>query len=245
MQPRKEGWDAASLAERRRQSHTPSNGSPWTPDEANASSDEDHLHRQRKEDQHVASSSSSAKGGGDQIKGKGDDYEKGKGDDDGKGTGYNECTGDTFNKFSYTRAATERDEGQGLRRREGQGQPREGQGQRRDLHNALAIEPLSKRRRAPDGKVTQWERGVLHTPMMNLIGEYLCCFSELLEQSKVLEQSEVLALLMFLRCSRTTSGRKLDMSGVPVFRTLERFRERILDERFEEGMSSSEYWPTP
>ena len=167
------------------------------------------------------------------------DYEKGKGDDDGKGTGYNECTGDTFNKFSYTRAATERDEGQGLRRREGQGQPREGQGQRRDLHNALAIEPLSKRRRAPDGKVTQWERDVLHTPMMNLIGEYLCCFSELLEQS------EVLALLMFLRCLRTTSGRKLDVNGVPVFRTLERFHQRILYERFVEGMSSSEYWPTP
>ena len=99
--------------------------------------------------------------------------------------------------------------------------------------------------RAPDGKVTQWERGVLHTPMMNLIGEYLCCFSELFEQSKVLEQSEVLALLMFLRCSRTTSGRKLDVSGVPVFRTLERFRERIRDERFKEGMPSSEFFPTP
>ena len=95
--------------------------------------------------------------------------------------------------------------------------------------------------RAPDGKVTQWERDVLHTPMMNLRGEYLCCFSELLE----LEQSEVLALLMFLRCSRTTSGRKLDVSGVPVFRTWERFRERVLDKRFQEGMSSSEYWPTP
>ena len=93
--------------------------------------------------------------------------------------------------------------------------------------------------RAPDGKVTKWERDVLHTPMMNLIGEYLCCFSELLEQS------EVLALLMFLRCSRTTSGRKLDVSGVPVFRTLERFHQRILYERFEEGMPSSEVFPTP
>ena len=77
---------------------------------------------------------------------------------------------------------------------------------------------------------------MLHTPMMNLIGEYLCCF---------LEQSEVLALLMFLRCSSTLSGRELDVSGVPVFRTLERFRKRVLDKRFEEGMSSSEYWPTP
>ena len=93
--------------------------------------------------------------------------------------------------------------------------------------------------RAPDGKVTKWERDVLHTPMMNLIGEYLCCFSELLEQS------EVLALLRFLRCSSTLSGRELDVSGVPVFRTLERFRKRVLDKRFEEGMSSSEYWPTP
>ena len=89
MQPRKR-LDAASLAERRRQSHTLSKGSPWTRDEANASSDEGHLHRQLKEDQHVASSFSSAKGGGDQMKGKGDDYEKGKGDDDGKGTGYDD-----------------------------------------------------------------------------------------------------------------------------------------------------------
>ena len=88
--------------------------------------------------------------------------------------------------------------------------------------------------RAPDGKVTQWERDVLHTPMMNLIGEYLCCFS-----AGVPDASR------FLRCSSTLSGRELDVSGVPVFRTLERFRKRVLDKRFEEGMSSSEYWPTP
>ena len=88
--------------------------------------------------------------------------------------------------------------------------------------------------RAPDGKVTKWERDVLHTQMMTLIFEYLCRETEGGPDAS-----------RFLCCSSTLSGRELDDNGNPVFRTLERFHDHIRHQQFVEGMSSSEYCPTP
>ena len=89
--------------------------------------------------------------------------------------------------------------------------------------------------RAPDGKVTQWERDVLDTPMMDFILEYLFRETEGYPDAWSL-----------LRCSITLSGRRLGKNKKPVFHRLNNFREYNLDLQFDEGGWSSEYYfPTP
>ena len=89
--------------------------------------------------------------------------------------------------------------------------------------------------RAPDGKVTQWEKEVLDTPMMIFILEYV--YTELEGYPDAFR---------LLRCSSTLSGRRLGENKKPVFHRLNNFREYNLDLQFDEGGWSSEYYfPTP
>ena len=71
----------------------------------------------------------------------------------------------------------------------------------------------------------QWERDVLHTPMMNIIGECLGRHVEGLRDAGKL-----------LRSSRTLSGRQWFIPlRNPIFRTLERFRKHFENARFVDG----------